>query len=79
MMQEIRLSNYLSHLPFCNIRTDWSEAEVALSESPEGPDKEMAYREIGILKQTCTCGLKELKDVIEDPSVKGLLAEFDIK
>ncbi len=49
---------YFNHLPSCNIRRDWSEAQDALSACPYEPDQQAAYQEVEIRSQTCTCGME---------------------
>lgn len=55
----MELTKYLNHLPTCNKRQDWTEAQEALSFSPDGPDKDAAYEEMHTLMNKCTCGVND--------------------
>jgi len=58
----MNLAAYAQHLPSCNIRQDWSEAEMAMADTPEqyrDHGWQAAREELGEKMQTCTCGLRE--------------------
>ena len=64
-----QLKPYLHHLPSCNIKQDWSEAEQALSDTPDKYKDEnwqSAYDEMRVKMNTCTCGLHK---ILEDKSI----------
>lgn len=53
------LFKYIDHLPTCNKKQDWSEAEEALAACPPDGDKYMAEQELAEMKHTCTCGVND--------------------
>ena len=66
-MKREELTKYCHHLHTCNIMQDWSEAESAMTDTPERFRDEgwqAAYEEIRILKNKCTCGLDELLSLL---------------
>lgn len=75
--RDIDITEYMNHLPTCNTQQNWLEAEQALADSPEGPDKQMAYQEMIDKKNTCTCGYKELVKTLRD-QIGALLLDREI-
>ena len=54
------LKPYLQHLPTCNLKIDWSEAELALSDTPpqfRDYEYDLAAEELNKMRNKCTCGL----------------------
>jgi len=76
------MEGYLQHLKICNKMQDWTEAQTALSECPNGPDKIFAYDEMQIKMNTCTCGLKEIVEALRqlptDEEIKSYAAKATI-
>lgn len=63
------IEKYLKHLQNCNIMQDWSEAEMALADTPESLKDEswhLAYNEMREKMKTCTCGLKEIVSSLKE-------------
>lgn len=68
------MEQYWKHLPTCNKVADWTEAQQAMSDTPEkfrDEDWQFAYHEMQYKMQTCTCGmenaLKETKESLFTP------------
>lgn len=64
-MLQGEMEKYLKHLPTCNLKKDWSEVVQALAETPikyqdESYDDECVR--LQQLRNTCTCGLDQLKN-----------------
>jgi len=73
MTEMEELKKYLKHLPTCSTQQNWSEAEQAMSDTPERFRDEgwhLAYEEMRQKKNTCTCGLEKILSGEFQPSVK---------
>lgn len=61
-------TKYIKHLPDCAIEQDWSEAEEAISLTPNGHRNPKFWElidDLNNMKNTCTCGCDEaLKAII---------------
>ncbi len=59
------LKKYLRHLSTCWTQQNWSEAEQAMADTPEGFRDEgwqMAYNEIRRKRNTCNCGMEKVAE-----------------
>lgn len=62
------ITMYMDHLPNCNIKQDWSEADCAFADTPHkfrDGNYDMALQELVDKKNTCTCGLDDAKNAVE--------------
>ncbi len=69
MVKMANITGYLQHRPDCLIMQDWSEAEQAMMDTPENLKDEsyhQAYQEMKTKQQTCSCGLDEVKKLLNE-------------
>ncbi len=70
------VSLYLTHLPTCNTKQDWSEAIQAMGDTPQDLRDETwyyGYEEMRTKMDTCNCGLEEVKKSLLTASECGTI------